>query len=99
MFELARFRDAQHSPSTGFACALSELEAGRKTSHWIWYIFPQLAGLGMSSLSVAYGLSGPEEAAAYLGDEVLSARLVGAASVVRTHVSSQGRPPAPLEQV
>jgi uncharacterized small protein (TIGR04563 family) len=61
MFDLARFRDAQDSPDAGFACALSELEAGRKTSHWIWYIFAQLAGLGGSPMAVRYGLNGPEE--------------------------------------
>jgi uncharacterized protein (DUF1810 family) len=99
MFDLARFRDAQDSANAGFAFALSELEAGRKTSHWIWYIFPQLAGLGGSPMSVHYGLNGPEEAAAYLGDEVLSDGLVTAASVVRTQVAAQGRHPAPLEQV
>jgi uncharacterized protein (DUF1810 family) len=99
MFDLARFRDAQDSPVTGFASALSELVAGRKTSHWIWYIFPQLAGLGGSPMSVRYGLNGPEEAAAYLRDEGLSDRLVTAASVVRAHVASQGGHPAPLEQV
>jgi uncharacterized protein (DUF1810 family) len=99
MFDLARFRDAQDSHDAGFACALSELEAGRKTSHWIWYIFPQLAGLGGSPMSVRYGLNGPEEAAAFLRDEVLSDRLATAASVVRAHVASQGRQPAPLEQV
>jgi uncharacterized protein (DUF1810 family) len=99
MFDLARFRDAQDSPDAGFACALSELEAGGKTSHWIWYIFPQLAGLGESPMSVRYGLDGPEEAAAYLGDGVLTDRLVTAASVVRAHVASQGQHPAPLEQV
>jgi uncharacterized protein (DUF1810 family) len=99
MFDLARFRDAQDSPDAGFTCALSELEAGRKTSHWIWCIFPQLAGLGGSSMSVRYGLNGPQAAAAYLGDELLANRLVTAASVVRAHVASEGRQPAPLERV
>jgi uncharacterized protein (DUF1810 family) len=99
MFDLARFHDAQDSSEAGFACALSELEAGRKTSHWIWYIFPQLAGLGGSPMSVCYGLKGREEAAAYLDDEVLTDRLVTAASVVRAHVASPGRHPAPLDQV
>jgi uncharacterized protein (DUF1810 family) len=99
MFDLARFRDAQDSRDAGFACALSELEAGRKASHWIWYIFPQLAGLGGSPMSVRYGLNGPEETAAYLADEVLTDRLVAAASVVRAHVASPGRHPAPLDQV
>ncbi len=66
--------------------ALRELQRGRKTSHWIWYVFPQLAGLGRSSYAVHYGLAGVEEAADYLRDPVLGARLVEAAAAVRAHV-------------
>jgi uncharacterized protein (DUF1810 family) len=87
MFDLARFREAQDSPVDGFEDALRQLKAGRKTSHWIWYIFPQLAGLGGSPMSVRYGLDGPEEAASYLRDRVLADRLSTAASVVRCHVA------------
>jgi uncharacterized protein (DUF1810 family) len=67
--------------------AFRELQAGRKTSHWIWYVFPQLAGLGRSSTAVYYGLAGGEEAADYLCDRVLGERLVAAAAAVRTHLA------------
>lgn len=86
MSDLSRFRTAQDRPHGGFTAALRELRAGRKTSHWIWYVFPQLAGLGRSSTAVYYGLAGPEEAAAYLRDPVLGTRLIEAAAVVRTHL-------------
>jgi uncharacterized protein (DUF1810 family) len=71
--------------------ALRELQAGRKTSHWIWYVFPQLAGLGRSSYAVHYGLAGVEEAADYLRDPVLGARLVEAAAAVRAHIGDGTR--------
>jgi uncharacterized protein (DUF1810 family) len=84
---LDRFREAQGAPHAGFAVALRELQAGRKTSHWIWYVFPQLAGLGQSSTAAYYGLAGAEEAADYLRDQVLGDRLVTATAVVRTHLA------------
>jgi len=84
---LDRFRKAQDAPHAGFAAALRELQAGRKTSHWIWYVFPQLAGLGRSSTANYYGLTGVEEAADYLRDRVLGDRLVTATAVVRTHLA------------
>jgi uncharacterized protein (DUF1810 family) len=90
MFDPDRFRRAQELPRAGFAAALRELRSGRKTSHWIWYVFPQLAGLGQSSTAVHYGLAGPEEAADYLRDPVLGERLVEAAAVVRQHLA-EGR--------
>ena len=99
MFDFDRFRQAQDSADDGFADALRELRAGRKTSHWIWYIFPQLRGLGTSPMAVAYGLAGPEEGAAYLEDRVLTARLVDAASAVRAHVGASQASPARLETV
>jgi len=83
MSNLDRFRDAQDAPHAGFAVALRELEAGRKTSHWIWYVFPQLTGLGRSSTAVHYGLTGADEAADYLRDPVLGERLLAATAVVR----------------
>jgi len=91
-FDLDRFRRAQDASHGGFDTALLELRAGHKQSHWIWYVFPQLAGLGQSSTAVYYGLDGPEEAAAYLRDDVLGDRLVTAAGVVREHVT-RPRPP------
>lgn len=71
--DLSRFVQAQqHS----YACALAEIRRGRKTSHWIWYIFPQLKGLGRSSTSEFYGIRDLEEARAYLADPVLGPRLI-----------------------
>jgi uncharacterized protein (DUF1810 family) len=99
MFDLDRFHEAQDSAGDGFADALRELRAGRKTSHWIWYVFPQLRGLGTSPMAVAYGLAGPEEGAAYLEDRVLTARLVDAASAVRAHVGLSQASPALLDTV
>ena len=97
MFNLDRFRDAQDAPHAGFAAALRELQAGRKTGHWIWYVFPQLAGLGRSSTAVQYGLAGAEEAADYLRDRVLGERLVTAAAAVRMHLDNAR--PARLEEL
>jgi uncharacterized protein (DUF1810 family) len=88
---LDRFRTAQDASDAGFAVALRELQRGRKTSHWIWYVFPQLAGLGRSSYAVHYGLAGAEEAADYLRDPVLGARLMEAAAAVRAHVGDGRR--------
>src|SRR5947207_2498527 len=99
MFNLDRFRDAQDAPHAGFAAALRELQAGRKTSHWIWYVFPQLAGLGRSSTAVYYGLADAEEAADYLRDQVLGERLISAAAVVRTHLAGADARPVRLEDL
>ncbi|MGN1409349.1 MAG: DUF1810 domain-containing protein [Eubacteriales bacterium] len=81
-FNLKRFIDAQYS---SYDTALSEIKAGRKTSHWMWYIFPQLKGLGRSSTSEYYGLTGIEEAKAYMDDPVLSARLLEISNAVLIH--------------
>ncbi len=72
-FNLNRFLEAQED---SYAQALSEIQAGRKESHWIWYIFPQLAGLGYSHNAVYYGISGLDEAQAYLEHPVLGPRLI-----------------------
>ena len=71
-FKLERFIEAQRD---SYAPALAELRAGRKTSHWIWYVFPQLKGLGFSQASRFYGLSGLDEARAYLAHPILGSRL------------------------
>ena len=81
-FDPDRFLHAQDS-AAGFAQALAELEAGAKRSHWIWYIFPQLAGLGSSPMAERYGLDGADEAAAYLAHPVLRERLLSAMNAVR----------------
>lgn len=71
--ELTRFIEAQEMD---YSRALSEIKRGKKTSHWIWYIFPQLTGLGRSSMCQYYGIRDLEEAKAYLADPVLRSRLV-----------------------
>src|SRR5688500_16772015 len=73
LFNLDRFVTAQ---APVFTTALAELKAGRKRSHWMWFIFPQLRGLGYSSTAMFYGLSSLNEARAYLEHPVLGPRLV-----------------------
>ena len=72
-FDLDRFKKAQEED---YPYALQEIKAGRKRSHWIWYIFPQLKGLGFTSMSEYYGIDGRAEAQAYIADSVLRERLV-----------------------
>lgn len=67
---------------SGFQSALSEIHAGGKRTHWIWYVFPQLSGMGYSSASRTYGLDGLSEAEEYLRDPLLRARLLAIASAV-----------------
>lgn len=74
MAELNRFIEAQDARGT-YAKALDELRQGRKTSHWMWYVFPQVAGLGRSETAQRYAVSGLSEARAYLADPVLGQRL------------------------
>jgi uncharacterized protein (DUF1810 family) len=76
--DLARFRTAQDAHGT-YSDALAELRAGRKTSHWMWFVFPQLAGLGRSPTAVFFAISSLDEARAYVADPVLGPRLVEAA--------------------
>jgi uncharacterized protein (DUF1810 family) len=71
-FDLARFVRAQEPV---IARVLDELAGGRKTSHWMWFVFPQLAGLGRSATAQRYAISGLEEARAYLAHPVLGPRL------------------------
>ena len=70
---LERFISAQESD---YAIALSEIKGGRKRSHWIWYIFPQIQGLGYSSMAQFYAIKDKEEAIAYLKHPILGKRLV-----------------------
>ena len=74
-YDLQRFLKAQDAPYSGYADALAEIRQGRKRSHWIWYVFPQMKGLGHSFNSGYYGISCRGEAEAYIGDAVLGARL------------------------
>ena len=71
--DLTRFLEAQERV---YAVALAELRAGRKRSHWMWYIFPQFKGLGYSTTSQQYAIKSRAEAEAYLQDPVLGPRLV-----------------------
>lgn len=73
-FHLQRFVDAQGDAAI-YARALGELRAGRKQSHWIWFVFPQIAGLGSSPMSQAYAIRSLAEARAYLAHPLLGARL------------------------
>jgi uncharacterized protein (DUF1810 family) len=77
-FDLDRFVRAQQGVHD---VALDELRRGRKTSHWMWFVFPQLLGLGRSSTAQHYGVDGLAEARAYLAHPVLGPRLVTAAEV------------------
>jgi len=86
-FDLARFRKAQQG-HPGLQQALSELRAGAKVSHWIWYVFPQLAGLGTSPMAVRFALDGVQEAAAYLEDDDLSQGLAAAVDAAASQLSA-----------
>ena len=77
--DLQRFVDAQRGTFDG---ALAELRAGRKTGHWMWFVLPQLRGLGRSETSRFYGLTGLDEARAYLAHPVLGPRLLAAAEAL-----------------
>ena len=81
-YNLNRFIEAQNRD---YDTALAEIRAGKKASHWMWYIFPQLKGLGRSSTSEYYGLSGIKEAQAYLSDPILKARLIEITDAVIVH--------------
>ncbi|HEV3216392.1 MAG TPA: DUF1810 family protein [Vicinamibacterales bacterium] len=74
--DLERFITAQDQPRSGFDSALAEVQRASKQGHWIWYIFPQLSGLGLSSLSKTYGIKGISEAVEYLRDPRLRLRLL-----------------------
>jgi len=83
-----------HAPQTrDLPLALRELRQGRKLTHWIWWIFPQLACLGRSQRAIDYGLRDLAEAREFLADPVLRANLLAAAEAVLTH------PDTPIEQI
>lgn len=81
-FDLQRFVDAQ---ARDYATALAELQRGRKRSHWIWYVLPQLRGLGLSGNSRYYGIGSLDEARAYLAHPVLGARLRECVAAIAGH--------------
>jgi len=82
MGSLQRFLDAQ---APVYDDVLAELRAGRKQSHWMWFIFPQLRGLGHSAMAQRYGIAGRAEALAYLQHPVLGARLKECMALLLAH--------------
>jgi uncharacterized protein (DUF1810 family) len=89
-YNLNRFVIAQES---AYSQALSEIKAGEKTSHWMWYVFPQMKGLGTSYNSTFYGISGREEAEAYITHPVVGPRLIEISRALLTHAEK------PIEQI
>jgi uncharacterized protein (DUF1810 family) len=84
-FDLDRFVRAQEAD---YERALAEVRSGRKRSHWMWYVFPQFAGLGLSATSQRYAINSLAEARAYLAHPILGARLIEIAEAV---LNVQGR--------
>jgi len=79
--DLERFVTAQDSAGT-YRRVVAELRNGRKTSHWMWFVFPQIAGLGRSGMAQAYAINDLAEAQAYIAHPVLGPRLVECAEIV-----------------
>ena len=80
--ELQRFREAQDGV---IDAALAELRRGRKQSHWMWFVFPQLAGLGRSGMAERYAIRSLVEAKAYLADPLLGRRLADCTEAMHSH--------------
>ena len=80
-YRLRRFEDAQDGGGT-YRAAVSELRDGRKVSHWMWFVFPQIAGLGRSPTAQTYAISSLDEAKAYLEHPVLGPRLLECAGIL-----------------
>lgn len=87
-FDLQRFINAQDGH---YEKALDELQAGRKRSHWMWFIFPQIAGLGTSSMAQYYAIASLAEARAYVQDPLLGPRLVACTAAINTHAGQPAR--------
>lgn len=81
-FDLDRFVQAQASV---YPDALAELRAGRKRTHWMWFVFPQIAGLGFSTMAQRYAIRSADEARAYLAHPVLGPRLRECAAALLVH--------------
>lgn len=79
--DLSRFVEAQATGGT-YARALAELRAGHKTSHWMWFVFPQIAGLGQSTTAKRFAIASLDEARAFLAHPVLGARLLECVAVL-----------------
>ena len=95
LMSLERFLRAQDNGSS-YERALAELKAGRKTGHWIWWVFPQLKGLGTSHNSTFYGLADEAEARAYLEHPILWTRYRECVMIVHGHLCKDGRSPLEL---
>ena len=90
--DINRFIEAQNVPYfSGYKQALEEIKNGKKTNHWIWYIFPQLRCLGRSSTAIYYGIADKSEAQRYLEDAVLGQRLreISAALLAHTNKTAE----------
>jgi uncharacterized protein (DUF1810 family) len=90
IYDLERFADAQ---APVYETVLRELRGGRKATHWMWFIFPQIAGLGRSSMSEQYSIASLDEARAYLAHPVLGPRLRECAAII---LASKGRSAAEI---
>ena len=90
--ELARFINAQDTGQpSAYERAMAELRSGRKRSHWIWFVLPQLEGLGRSAMAQRYGLNGLEEARAYLAEPLLRSRLEETIAVIADQLAQPGQ--------
>ncbi|WP_449433904.1 DUF1810 domain-containing protein [Pseudomonas putida] len=87
-FDLERFVEAQNPV---YDQVMQELQAGRKRSHWMWYIFPQLDGLGHSAMAERYALGGADEARAYLRHPLLGPRLMACVTALLQHSEKSAR--------
>jgi uncharacterized protein (DUF1810 family) len=94
---LERFRKAQNSSQSGYAAALGEVHRGRKQGHWIWYVFPQLDGLGTSPLAQTFAIDGETEAEAFLRADDLRSRLIVITQAVAEQLA--GRPARSLRDL
>lgn len=88
MSRIERFRTAQDSHREGFETAMLELRTGGKRGHWIWYIFPQIRGLGVSGTSQMYAIQDEDEAVEFLRDPELRARLLSATQTVAEQLNT-----------
>lgn len=87
-YNLQRFVEAQEAE---YSLALNEIKNGKKETHWMWYIFPQVLGLGFTSVSMEYGIKDLDEATAYLHHPVLGPRLIEISNVLLTHDTDNAR--------
>jgi uncharacterized protein (DUF1810 family) len=89
---ISRFLDAQNAGHTSaYDLAMAELRAGRKRSHWIWFVLPQLQGLGHSAMARHYGINGLEEAKSYLEHPTLRSRLEEVVGVIADQLQAPGQ--------